>query len=444
MQNPRSEMVPMGENRTPAAPQPYPYLRLAFLNAQPLPQGTGQHVDLGPVPDADFADTLAAELKTGLDALVIGAGGSNPPAETHSPTGSAAPNDAPATINDRALEALIACETASVPTALLAQTEGDMTSSVSAVVSHAVTFSPVLFEQLRARFGPERALLLEEAVDPREALLGGADPEQAAGEKLPADHLSPERITQRRELVAQRSPKGQADRLVEFLGLPVEPEPLVTAVLISRHAQNLPHTLANLKRQTYSRIDPLLVIDPVYENKARELTAEWDLPLRIVVANPRSTPADKLNLGVQHAHGDMVAVIEETGFYGAQYLTDQVQALQYSGADVVGKASWYTWDAEKNIPVLHAGSRQWRTDQLPATGTLVFRRETARALGFFRRGKSVNGTFAERLRAAGGTVLSTHAVDTVLLKGKQTLQDIPASVLESEAVLPTGSGREES
>ncbi|WBL19787.1 glycosyltransferase [Citricoccus sp. NR2] len=384
------------QSQLPPLPRPYPHLRVGFLGATPLPQGAGTHIDLA---GADIEQVLAR----GLDAVIVGSTGSD---------------DA---ISPELLEVLIACESAAVPMVLRATQPSDLDSPVAAVVSQIAAETPELYELTLSQVGPERAFLIEPVIDAAEVLTA------PSADKAEQNSLAD--ITRRRTQVAEHSPASQARSFVEFLGLPTEHETLVTAVIISRHAKNLDSTLENLRRQNYPNIDPLLVIDPLYEQTARDAVTEWDIPVRVVVSPPRPTAADRLNLGVHHAHGSIIAVIEETGLYGPDYLTDQVQALTHSGAHLVGKASWYVWDADPQRSVVHAGAKQRRFDQIPALGTMVFHRETAAALGFVRRGPATNQVFAEAIRARNGMVFVSHAYDTVLLQKGQTLADLGESAL---------------
>ena len=236
----------------PPLPQPYPYLRVGHYGAAALPEGIGTHIDLTRV-DVDQA------LADGLDCVVVSAAGST---ERFAP---------------QMLQLLTACEAAGVPTVLRTGLQEDLRSPVAAVVSHLALETEELYGQALRMVGPERAFAIQQPVDPCQVLTQGTeDPHQ----------LSPEAIAERREALAEKSPRAQADRFMRFIGLPVEPEPLVTALIISRHAKNLHYSLENLKRQNYPRIDPLLVIDPIYEQQAREITADWDIPVRIAAANP--------------------------------------------------------------------------------------------------------------------------------------------------------------
>lgn len=383
----------------PSLPRPYPHLRIGHLGTPALPEGVGTAIDL------DGAH-IATELSRGLDAIIVTADGSE------------------LSIRPKLLEMLIACESAAVPTVLRVMRPSDLDSPVAAVVSQIAAESPKLYELALSQVGTERAFLIEPVIDAAAELTAPFTDDEGA---------PVEEIARRRNAVVAHAPVVQACRFLDFLDLPIEPEPLVTAIIISRHAKNLDTTLQNLQRQSYARIDPLLVIDPLYEQAARDSVAEWDIPVRVVVSPPRPTAADRLNLGVQHAHGSVIAVIEETGLYGRDYLTDQVQALQHSGAHLVGKASWCVWNEEQQRSVVHAGAKQLRFDQVPALGTMVFHRETALALGFVRRRPATNRVFADAIRAQGGTVFVSHAYDAVLLQKGQTLADLGDGALEGAA-----------
>lgn len=387
----------------PPLPEPYPYLRTGFLNTSPLPEQLGAAIDL----DGMTAAGMEGELRNGLDFVVLGPGPADQGAEADQ-------------ISEEILTVLIACEAAGIPTILRADSPADLDSPVAAVVSHAVTGRQEIFADLMGRYGPERAFLLEEVVDPHQVLMSS-----------PAG--SAEEVVRRRELVAAHGPKAQADRLVSFLGLPAEPEPLVSALIVSRKAEHLQHSLENLRRQHYPRVEPLLVIDPLYESQARQATADWEMPLRIVVSNRRSTLADRLNLGAQHAGGDIVSVIEESALYGPHHLVDLVQAVQHSGAHLVGKASWCVQDQDGDTRI-RAPKLQYAFGKVPAVGTLTMARETARRVGFVRRSGGINRVLTQRILDQGGMVFSIHAYDTILLRNGQRIDDLSIAGLAANCL----------
>lgn len=394
----------------PSLPPSYPFLRVGHVGTSPLPEGIGKAVDL----TESTPEILEQELRRGLDLVTFGG-----PADPHS-----AGRQGLGSLTDAALAVLTACEAEGIPTLLQAEAAEDLGTSLASVVSHAVTAEPELYGRLVRRYGSERAFLLEPTVDPQATLLEDLHTPEA---------LTPERIADRRELIASHRPAAQAARLLSFLGMPVEPEPLVTALIVSRRAENLHHTLENLKRQAHPRIEPLLVIDPLYAAEAREATAGWDLPLRLLVSNPRSTLADRLNVGVQHAAGQFVAVIEETPLYGPHHITDLLQAAQHSGAHLVGKASWHVKD-DAGAVVVRAPKLQRTFGEVPALGTVLMSTDIACRIGFTRRAAGINKALAERALNAGGTIISIHAYDTVLLRGGQRIEDLSIRDLQSAAL----------
>lgn len=374
-------------------PAPYPYLRIGYLSVPRRFERSSLLWGIGTRVDLEVAD-LTDELKYGLDLVVVEA------SDLESP---------------RVLDVLIACEGAGIPTVLSVVHVEDLHSSIAGVVSHMVTINPAAHREALAQVGTERALLLNAVADPAEVLLDGIGSVGA---------LTPEAITRRRRIIETQSPKTQADALASFLGFTVEPPPLVTAVVVSRRAENLDVSLANLKRQQYPRLDALLTVDPMYEQAARKATARWDIPVRIVVSQAGSTLADRLNLGVSHVNGELVTVVEENALYGSHHVTDLVQAIQHAGAHIVGKASWHVFDAARGEFVIRASGLQRSFGATPALGTIMLRRETAQAFGFSRRASGTNWPLPARLMNAGGNIYSVHAYDTVLPKRGQALREI--------------------
>src|SRR5699024_8737104 len=365
--------------------------------------GVGTHVVLE-------GTDVEAEIKHGLDLVVV------EPAALGAEDGPALEADA--------LDILIACEGTGLPTVLRVSEMTDLEYRAAGVVSHIVTTDPSMHRTVAAQVGSERALLLKPMIDPRQALFDGTGESGA---------LTPEAVTRRRQTIAENSPKAQAAAVAEWLGFTVEPAPTVTAIIVSRKAEKLDVTLTNLRRQQYPHLDVILTIDPLYESAAREALTTWDIPVRVEVSQPGGTLADRLNLGILRAHGQLVTVIEENALYRSHHITDLVQAALHSGAALVGKASWHVYDEAKDEVVPRAPGTQRSFGELPALGTMMLKRETARRFGFTRRASGINWPLAQRLSDAAAGVYSIHAYDTVLPKKGQSLSQLADRVVESVA-----------
>lgn len=380
----------------PALPRPYPYLRAGHLDAPVLPADLGTAVDLA-------AAELEESLRHGLDLVTVRAGSDEQ-------------------IDERQLRVLTACESAGVPTVLWAQQPTDLDSPVAAVVSHVVTATPSLLDDVLGLVGPQRGVLLPEPVDARTELLAADDGAAASAAR-------------RRELLATASPRAVGERLLSLLGLPVTLPPLVTVLVMARGTDHLDVLEESLRRQVHPRLDPVLVLDPAHIEAARAATAHWQQAPRIVPAVPRATLADRLNIGIEHAHGDLVAIIEDTVRYGPYHLLDLAQALEHSGAHLVGKASWFIADPAGGPPVLTRPGKQRSFGHVPATGSMLMHRSTAQHYGFVRRASGINWPLAARLAEDGAASYSIHPYD-MLAPARRGLPALPRPGPQDAAAFP--------
>ena len=55
------------------------------------------------------------------------------------------------------------------------------------------------------------------------------------------------------------------------------------------------------------------------------------------------TLGDALNAGVETANGELVTKMDDDDYYSIEHLWDLVLALEYSGADLVGKGAEFVY-----------------------------------------------------------------------------------------------------
>ena len=63
--------------------------------------------------------------------------------------------------------------------------------------------------------------------------------------------------------------------------------------------------------------------------------------MQVLHVEGRTTLGDCLNLGVEAASGEYVAKMDDDDHYGERYLSDSVLAASFSGAEVVGKGTYF-------------------------------------------------------------------------------------------------------
>jgi succinoglycan biosynthesis protein ExoA len=117
--------------------------------------------------------------------------------------------------------------------------------------------------------------------------------------------------------------------------------PLVSVVVpVRNEARHLGRTLGQLTAQQYDpRRFEILVIDGRSDDGTWELAAKFAERFGNVrvFSNPRRLSSAARNIGVRHAQGDIIVVIDGHCELGDRYLARLVDAFERSGADCIGR-----------------------------------------------------------------------------------------------------------
>ncbi|MCL2423188.1 MAG: glycosyltransferase [Micrococcales bacterium] len=142
---------------------------------------------------------------------------------------------------------------------------------------------------------------------------------------------------------------------------------------------------------------------------AAVLHADEDLPV-----------GECLNLAVGAADADVVARIDDDDVYGEHYLSDQLAALGYSGADVVGKHAHFVFLTGADVLALRFAEHEHRFSHFVAGPTVVARRDIAADVGFAATDHGEDNGFLSGVLASGGTVYSSDRFGFVQVRGADT------------------------
>lgn len=125
---------------------------------------------------------------------------------------------------------------------------------------------------------------------------------------------------------------------------------------------------------------------------------------------------EQLNRMVAVADGAVLAKMDDDDLYGPQYLADACFALDYSGAQLVGKEARYLHLASIDATVLQHPHREHRWSQLVGGPTMVGPRETWRAHAFEDRTLGEDTGFQRAILAAGGGIYSADRWNFVQMR----------------------------
>jgi len=114
-----------------------------------------------------------------------------------------------------------------------------------------------------------------------------------------------------------------------------------------------------------------------------------------------------LNHCVSAASGDVLTKMDDDDFYGPAYLSDQSHALDFSGADVVGKQAHYMYLEASNATLLRFPEWEHRYTRTVMGPTIMASAETFRSTPFAALGSGEDSQFLRDVVAKGLTVYSS-------------------------------------
>jgi len=223
-----------------------------------------------------------------------------------------------------------------------------------------------------------------ERSDELEALLGDELSQALAGVDWRAlgdlDRREAVSVAQRRAALRRHSLDARWRALCEAAQIAVPERALVSVILSTRRQQWLSFGLAQVARQNYEPRELVVCLhgDDFSADVEERLRAEVSGPLEIVHVASEQTLGDALNAGVEVASGAYVTKMDDDDYYSVDHLADLVLALEYSGADLCGKAAEFVYLGEIDVTV-----RQLTRDVETrlAGGGMIFRRDVLRELG---------------------------------------------------------------
>lgn len=124
-----------------------------------------------------------------------------------------------------------------------------------------------------------------------------------------------------------------------------------------------------------------------------------------------------LNRGIAIASGDIIAKMDDDDLYGDHYLGDQLAALRYSGADLIGKQAHYLHLRSRNIVICRFPEREHRFTDLVMGPTIVARRDLFLSHPFAKRTNGEDTEIQQRLVANGARIYSADRFNFVQVRG---------------------------
>lgn len=215
----------------------------------------------------------------------------------------------------------------------------------------------------------------------------------------------------------------RAAQVLDAVGLdsatPALSRPTVTAMVSTNRPQQLEHVLAQVAQQQDVDIQ-LAIVTHGFDADVANLTAKAnDLGIeniQFIYGDKEWALGDCLNHLVGVAEGTYAAKIDDDDIYAPLYLADQINALRYTGADLVGKQACYLYLSSMDATLLRFPRREHRWTTFVAGPTLVAPVTTFKSVPFESRTRGEDSALLKTLALEGGRTYSSDRFNFVQMR----------------------------
>ncbi|WP_256212509.1 glycosyltransferase [Arthrobacter sp. yr096] len=124
-----------------------------------------------------------------------------------------------------------------------------------------------------------------------------------------------------------------------------------------------------------------------------------------------------LNRCVESSSNPVLTKMDDDDYYGPNYLADQMNALSYSNADVVGKLAHFMYIAAKNAAVLRFDHMEHRFGHMVMGPTIMAHREVFEQHPFENRSRGEDTEFLRAVTNSGGRIYSSDRYNYYQYRG---------------------------
>lgn len=222
----------------------------------------------------------------------------------------------------------------------------------------------------------------------------------------------------------------RARQVMELLNLDAaEVSMRCSIVVCTNRPHNLPLIIGNFLRQNRAEqigsIELVVVThgfsvkEELLESVLDEVSERQDCgrepgPIVVIEADQQASLGELLNTGFDEASGEFAFRMDDDDYYGANYVRDQLNAILYSGADLVGKAETYMYFEEEDATFLTFPGKAHRETDFVRGATFAGRRKTFTETRFQEKHTGEDSDFITRLRKSGGTIYSSDRFNYVV------------------------------
>lgn len=223
-----------------------------------------------------------------------------------------------------------------------------------------------------------------------------------------------------REIWKKHTYSHRALEILDVLEIPVtfNQQPLTSIICSTNRDPHLEHLFAQVQHQTHTNIELLILSHGIaFEEGIRERAERLGIHgVSFFHASADVSLGECLNKLIENASGQIIAKFDDDDYYHPEYLADQISALAYSGADMVGKASIYFYLESKDLLVRRWPHAEHRWTNFVAGATFVGKANTFRRIKFRELNGGEDSAFLRDLAESGLSVYSSDRFNYIAVR----------------------------
>lgn len=196
--------------------------------------------------------------------------------------------------------------------------------------------------------------------------------------------------------------------------------PKISAIVSTIRPHQLKHIVETIGKQKDVEVELILVahkFSPNHEDLKEMTKSAGIVAYRLLELGEESTLGDCLNAAASVASGDFIAKMDDDDLYGEYYLFDQVAALRYSGASLVGKQAHYMYLADSEATLLRFAEKEHCFTNLVMGPTMLGHATLFKENLFDTRNRGEDTQFLKDVIERGGTVYSSDRFNFTQMRG---------------------------
>ncbi len=201
----------------------------------------------------------------------------------------------------------------------------------------------------------------------------------------------------------------RVDTVLDACGIEHTPHrlPTVTAMVSTCRPHQVNHVLEQLAQQVDVDLEPVILTHGFSpDDQMRGYARELGLDVQWIEGEPELKLGECYNQIVAQSSGETIAKIDDDDLYAPNYLFDQLAAMNYSNADVVGKGAYYMWLEHSSILCLRFEHLEHQFCSFVSGPTIVARRDICEENPFIPENRGEDSSFLKAVTSGGGKLFS--------------------------------------